>query len=110
MVEVGGYYYLSAQEIESVFCVKGSADYPYKLTVIMKSGKDYSVCYEKETARNEEKRRVLNAIETERRRDAETILNKLYKQHWHRRPCHYGRGCHSRSGGHCGLHQGGAGT
>lgn len=29
MVEVGGYYYLSAQEIESVFCVKGSADYPY---------------------------------------------------------------------------------
>lgn len=78
MVEVGGYYYLSAQEIESVFCVKGSADYPYKLTVIMKSGKDYSVCYEKETARNEEKRRVLNAIETERRRDAETILNKLY--------------------------------
>ena len=34
MVEVGGYYYLSAQEIESVFCVKGSADYPYKLTVI----------------------------------------------------------------------------
>lgn len=78
MVEVGGYYYLSAQEIESVFCVKGSADYPYKLTVIMKSGKDYSVCYEKETDRNEEKRRVLNAIETERRRDAETILNKLY--------------------------------
>lgn len=32
------------------------------------------------------------------------------KQHWHRRPCHYGRGCHRRSGGHCGLHQGGAGA
>lgn len=37
-------------------------------------------------------------------------FNQEHKQHWHRRPCHYGRGCHRRSGGHCGLHQGGTGA
>ncbi len=78
MIEFENYYYIAAEEIALIETKKGDTDYPYILSVTLKSGKTVSVSYKTKEARDVARRRMANQISMDLRQDWEQIHNRLY--------------------------------
>lgn len=79
MVDLGSYYSIAADEIACVSVdEKSGTGFPFTLTVTLKSGEKYSVAYQSREGRDAAKLNLVLAIERERKRDGETILQNLH--------------------------------
>lgn len=80
MVEFGGRYYIEPDQVEYISASDGAivADsYPYKLTVYLLSGNQLGFSYSTKAARDNERRKLVNAIQREKKDYEETVLCKL---------------------------------
>lgn len=77
MVSLGTYYNLIASEIEYVYVLTVSGEFPYRLTVRLKSGTSLSIDYKNEKDRNYERDNLVQQIERERRIDYEKLYDKV---------------------------------
>ena len=69
MIRVASYYEMDAEQIESIAREKGiDSKYPFVLKINTKTGRSHSVSYTTEAAREDEIRRIVSAIESEKRR------------------------------------------
>lgn len=79
MIDFEGYYTVAVEQIEYIdMNEKGTGDCPYCLNIHLLSGRVLSVCYRTAMARTTARNKLCGQIETERRRDSETIINRLY--------------------------------
>ncbi len=77
MIEFEGYYYVSAEQVAYVSMRNGTGETPYGLFLNLENGKELGVWYRTEISRKQAKERIVREIESEKRRDAERILNRL---------------------------------
>lgn len=79
MIAFSTYYHFSAEDVESIEETSGEhEDYPYKLTVYLRSGKLYSVSYKYCESRDKARDEIVRQVECQKRADSEKILNSLY--------------------------------
>lgn len=78
MVTLNKYYHFSANEIEYVEFSTVSGDFPYKITVHLKSGAQVSVSYKTENNRDSDRYNLVKQIECEQKRDFERLWNEIY--------------------------------
>ena len=79
MVNFAGYYHIAATEIAVISTrEREEADFPYVLSVTLKSGKEFSVSWKKKSDRDAEHRNILVQTDRELRQDYEKIYNHLY--------------------------------
>lgn len=77
MIELNGNY-ITASDISYVTVgTGGTMDYPYNLTVHLKSGNKVGVNYRDEVSRNRDRAKLVNQIDSELRRDSEQIQYQL---------------------------------
>ena len=80
MVNLGGYFYFSAEDVEHIETRNVSnGEHPYLLCVHFKSGKSVSVSYSKATDRDRERDVMVRRIEFELRNEMEKLSNKFYR-------------------------------
>lgn len=77
MIEFEGYYYVSAEQVAYVSMRNGTGENPYGLFLNLENGKELGVWYRTEISHKQAKERIVREIESEKRRDAERILNRL---------------------------------
>lgn len=82
MVEFGGRYYIDMTQVEYISTADPQGaiievSHPYDLTVHLLSGKSLGLCYPTKVARDNERRRLITAIQRERTNYEETMLCKL---------------------------------
>lgn len=77
MISLGTYYHFAASEIEFVEVSTVNAEYPYTLTVHLKSGACRSINYKDEKKRNYARDNLIRQIEHERRNDYERLYNAV---------------------------------
>lgn len=66
MVNFGGYYTFSADQVEYISATSSDdLDYPYSLSAYLKSGKMLAISYKTEKARDTAKSIMVNRIESE---------------------------------------------
>lgn len=71
--------YFASDQVNMIECsVSGDNGYPYKLTVILRNGTQYSVKYTDEKYRDREAAALSRRIENEQRDTMERIYTKLY--------------------------------
>jgi hypothetical protein len=79
MISFSKYYNLSAEDVE---CIEAttveSADFPYRLTVHLKSGKQHSVSYKDSKSRDTAKLEMVRQVECQKRQESEKVLSMLY--------------------------------
>lgn len=73
MIKIGSYYQIVASEVESITLDQGNAEYPYRLKVTTKTGREYSVAYQNKAQRDQEAARVANAVDREAREPSASI-------------------------------------
>jgi hypothetical protein len=77
MISLGNYYHFAASEIECVEVSTVKAEYPYRITVYLKSGASRSVNYKNEQNRNSARDNLIRQIEHERKADYERLYNAV---------------------------------
>lgn len=77
MIEFNGNY-IVASDISYVTVSTSGMDYPYNLTVHLKSGNKIGVNYRHEADRNRDRGKLVNQIDSDLRRDSEQIQYQLY--------------------------------
>ena len=79
MIDFEGYYTIAAEQVEYIAATdRGTGDCPYCLNIHLLSGRALSVCYRTAAARTAARNKLCGQIEAERRRDSETIINRLH--------------------------------
>ena len=78
MINFDNYYRIAEEEIELIEAMnQQSIDYPYVLTVQLKSGKRCSISYKDSKSRDSVRDNIVKQVETEKRAYAEKIVNRL---------------------------------
>mgnify|MGYP002580139042 CR=1 FL=1 len=77
MIEFEGYYSVSVEQVAYVSMRNGTGKTPYGLFLNLEDGKELGVWYQTEISRKQAKERIVREIESEKRQDAERILNRL---------------------------------
>lgn len=82
MVEFGGRYYIDPAQVEYISTADREGaivadSHPYDLTVHLLSGKSLGLCYPTKVARDNEKRKLVNAIQRKETDHEELVLHKL---------------------------------
>ena len=77
MIALGAWYFLRAEEIETVEKINGTGRYAYSITVMTKSGHKVSVSWEKEDARDRALATLIRDIEWEQRNDYERLYSEV---------------------------------
>ena len=79
MINFDNYYRIAEEEIELIEAMnQQSIDYPYVLTVQLKSGKRCSISYKDSKSRDSVRDNIVKQVETEKRAVyAEKIVNRL---------------------------------
>lgn len=77
MIEFEGYYSVSVEQVAYVSMRNGTGKTPYGLFLNLENGKELGVWYQTEISRKQAKERIVREIESEKRQDAERILNRL---------------------------------
>ena len=79
MINFDNYYRIAEEEIELIEAMnKQSIDYPYVLTVQLKSGKRCSIGYKDSKSRDSVRDNIVKQVETEKRAAySEKIVNRL---------------------------------
>lgn len=79
MINFGNYHHIAVTEIAAVSVRDNKeGDFPYNITVLLKSGKEFVVNWKDKKSRDEEHRRLLLQIDRETRQDFEKIYNQLW--------------------------------
>lgn len=79
MIAFAQYYHINADDITVVETASArTPEYPYALSVTLKSGKELVVKYSLKSDRDQERDRLIRQIDQARRRDFEQIYSKLY--------------------------------
>lgn len=78
MVTLNKYYHFSANEIEYMEVSTVPGDFPYRITVHLKSGAQVSVSYKTESNRDSDRYNLVKQIECEQKRDFERLWNEIY--------------------------------
>ena len=77
MIEFEGYYSVSVEQVAYVSMRNGTGKTPYGLFLNLENGKELGVWYQTEISRKQAKERIVREVESEKRQDAERILNRL---------------------------------
>ncbi len=82
MVEFGGQYYIDQAQVEYISETDREGaivadSHPYVLTVYLLSGKSLGICYTTKEARDNERKKLVNAIQREKTNYEETVLYRL---------------------------------
>lgn len=77
MIDFEGYYSVSAEQVVYVSTRNGTGETPYGLFLHLENGKELGVWYQTDISRKRARERIVMEIESEKRRDAEQILNRL---------------------------------
>lgn len=82
MVEFGGRYYIDPAQVEYISETDRAGaivadSYPYDLTVHLLSGKSLGLCYPTKVARDNERKKLVNAMQHTQTDNSETVLYKL---------------------------------
>lgn len=77
MIEFECYYSVSAEQVAYVSMRNGVGETPYGLFLHLENGKELGVWYRTEILRKQAKERIVREIESDKKRDAERILNRL---------------------------------
>lgn len=78
MVTLNKYYHFSANEIEYVEVSTVPGDFPYRITVHLKSGAQVSVDYKAESNRDSDRYNLIQQIECEQKKDFERLWSEIY--------------------------------
>lgn len=78
MVTLNKYYHFSANEIEFVEVSTVPGDFPYRITVHLKSGAQVYLNYKTESNRDSDRYNLVRQIECEQKGDCERLYNEIY--------------------------------
>lgn len=79
MIAFSQYYNFSAEDVECIeVTTVESADFPYRLVVHLKSGKQLSVSYKDSKSRDNAKLEMVRQVERQRRSDLEQIFSLFH--------------------------------
>lgn len=79
MIDFEGYNSFPASEVAAIETSNDKRDisYPWKLTVQLKSGRSYTVCYQTKTARDGMKKQLEREIDRELSGDIEEAIDRI---------------------------------
>lgn len=78
MIDFEGYYFFPAEEVGSVHLHTVTGEYPYALTVHLKSGRDHTINYKEVEGRNKAARNLRSRIEMDLRETRADVRNALF--------------------------------
>lgn len=82
MIEFDSYYFIAEEDVEAIIkSDSGQEDFPFRLTVRVKNGREYSVSFKRKTDRDRIAKQFAQQVERSisgRDRTLESIYNRLY--------------------------------
>ena len=80
MLIFGRYYILNPNEIECISTCKGSKEYPYRLQICLKSGRNCAIDYTTEKERDNEKLSLISQLDKEKNTFFQSALKDIKRQ------------------------------
>ena len=82
MIEISAFYFIQEEDVEAIIKKENlSQEFPFSLTIQLRSGREYSVSYQSKTSRDSSARQYAQQVERNvrnRDRTIEEIFNRLY--------------------------------
>lgn len=78
MIDFEGYYFFPAEEVASIEVHTTQAEYPFAVTVFLKSGQKHQVNYKDCKSRNDGTRNLRRQIEMELRETRSDVRNAMF--------------------------------